>query len=87
MITMVFLKALCDLGIYYTFGGFFAVLLGATSSLLLAALPIQALCFAAAYALRQSRLRFLPLGLLLLCWLLPGAGLAEYAAFAHLPPI
>ena len=84
MITMVFLKALCDLGIYYTFGGFFAVLLGATSSLLLAALPIQALCFAAAYALRQSRLRFLPLGLLLLCWLLPGAGLAEYAAFA--PP-
>lgn len=84
MITMVFLKALCDLGIYYTFAGFFAVLFGATSSLLLAALPIQALCFSAAYVLRQSRLRFLPLGMLLLCWILPGAGPAEYVVFA--PP-
>ena len=84
MITMVFLKALCDLGIYYTFAGFLAVLFGAASSLLLAALLIQALCFTATYALRQSRLRFLPLGLLLLCWILPGAGPAEYVAFV--PP-
>ena len=60
MITLVFLKALCDLGIYYTFAGFFAVLLGAAPALLLAALPLQALCFAAAFPLRRGRLRYLP---------------------------
>ena len=84
MITIVFLKALCDLGFYFTFAGLIAVSFGASSALLLAAMPIQALSFAGAYALRKSRLRFVPLGLLLLCWLLPGAGLPEYAAFA--PP-
>lgn len=84
MITMVFLKALCDLGVYYTFAGFFAVLLGAAPALLLAALPIQALCFAASFPLRQRWLRFLPLAPLLVCWLLPGAGLVEYVFFA--PP-
>ena len=84
MITLVFLKALCDLGIYYTFAGFFAVLLGAAPALLLAALPLQALCFAAAFPLRRGRLRYLPLAALLLCWLLPGVGLAEAVTF--LPP-
>ena len=84
MITLVFLKALCDLGIYYTFAGFFAVLLGAAPALLLAALPLQALCFAAAFPLRRGRLRYLPLAALLLCWLLPGVGLMEAVTF--LPP-
>ena len=84
MITIVFLKALCDLGFYCTFAGFFAVLLGAAPALLLAALPIQAACFAASFPLRRGPLRFLPLALMAVCWLLPGAGFPEYAAFA--PP-
>ncbi len=93
MTILVFLKAAADLAFYYTFAGTAAVLLGGSPAILLASLGIQSLCVSASYAadrkacgIREKKgaaggfPRFLPLALLILCFLLPGAGLAERVA-------
>ncbi len=81
MLTLVFLKLLSDLGLYYTFAGFFAVLAGANASLLLACFGLQALAGLLTYPLRDRGVfRFLPLLLLAVCFMLPNGGLAEWIA-------
>jgi hypothetical protein len=79
MTAVVLLKALCDLGFYLTFAGFFAALWGADPSFLLAAALVQALSFAASFLLRRGKARFLPLAGLILWAVFPGAGLPEAA--------
>ncbi|MCD7919556.1 MAG: hypothetical protein LUG45_05685 [Clostridiales bacterium] len=85
MIALVLLKLLSDLGFYYAFWGFFAVLAGANASVLLATYAVQSLTGLLTYLLReQGWLRFLPLALLAVGWLLPGGGIAAWVAIA--PP-
>lgn len=85
MLTLVFMKIAADLALYYTFAGFFAALFGASSGVMLLILAAQAVIFTLSYAARGvGRRRFLPLLLLALCWLVPGAGLADRIVIA--PP-
>ncbi|MCC8099575.1 MAG: DUF4129 domain-containing protein [Clostridiales bacterium] len=85
MTALVLLKLLSDLGIYYAFGGFFAALAGAEAPLLLAAYGVQSAVGLLTYLLRERGwLRFLPLALLAVGWLLPGGSLAAWVAIA--PP-
>ncbi|MCD8368211.1 MAG: hypothetical protein LUC48_09350 [Clostridiales bacterium] len=83
MITLVLLKLLSDLGFYYAFGGFFVVLAGANASVLVAAYAVQSLTGLLTYLLRERGwLRFLPLALLAVGWLLPGGSIAAWVAIA-----
>ncbi len=78
MLTLVLLKLISDLGLYYTFAGFFALFAGADAFLLLLGFILQAMAGFLTYPLRERGvLRFLPLFLLAVCFVLPGCGLAE----------
>lgn len=85
MLTLVLFKFLSDLGAYYAFAGFFAVLAGASAPVLLTAYGLQSLVGLLTYPLREhERLRFLPLALLVAGWLLPGGGIVAWVAIT--PP-
>ncbi|MCD8160220.1 MAG: DUF4129 domain-containing protein [Clostridiales bacterium] len=85
MLTLVLLKLLSDLGLYYAFCGFFVVLAGAEAPVLLWAWGVQSLTGLLTWLLRdRGRLRFLPLALLAVGWLLPGGGVPAWVAMA--PP-
>ena len=65
MLTLVFMKSLADMALYYTFAGFFGVLLGGTEAVFLFALFIGSFAFSASYLLRDKGFwRFCPLILL-----------------------
>ncbi len=81
MLTLVFIKSVSDLALYYSFAGLFALLFGGSNRAVLLGMVIQAAIFTFSYLLRQrqrSILRFLPLLLLIFCWLIPGSTLANY---------
>ncbi len=85
MLTLVLLKYLSDLGFYYAFGGFVALLGGAEAPFLLASLGLQALAGALSFPLRnRGTLRFLPLVLLAGIFFLPDGGWTGWLAV--LPP-
>ncbi|MCD8123994.1 MAG: hypothetical protein LUE23_03025 [Lachnospiraceae bacterium] len=85
MLTLVLLKCLSDLGFYYAFAGFFALLAGAEAPFLLACLGLQALTGTLTFPLRErGSLRFLPLSLLAGIFFLPGGGWTGW--LAALPP-
>lgn len=78
MLTLVLIKIAADLALYYTFAGVIAALLGASSGGMLLALAVQTAAFTLVYAIRRfGPWRFLPLVLLALCCLVPGAGIAD----------
>lgn len=79
------LKIASDLGFYYTFAGFFAVLMRAHPGVLLSALAVESVAFALSYLLQEREaLRFAPFALAALLFLLPGVGLAD-AIFMLIP--
>ena len=85
MFTVVLIKMASDLGFYYTFAGYFALLAHAHAGVLLTALAIQSFAFALSYLLREREgLRFAPFALIALCILLPQASWADYITM--LPP-
>ncbi|MCD7863408.1 MAG: hypothetical protein LUG61_07835 [Lachnospiraceae bacterium] len=85
MSTLIFLKLLSDLGLYYSIAGFFAVFAGADASLLLMSFGLQALAGFLTFPLREKGvIRFLPLLLLAVCFLLPGGWYVEWIAV--MPP-
>ena len=78
MLTLVLMKIAADLALYYTFAGFIASFFGASSGGMLLALAVQTAAFTLAYAVRRfGPWRFLPLVLLALRGLVPGAGIAD----------
>ncbi|MCD8009711.1 MAG: DUF4129 domain-containing protein [Lachnospiraceae bacterium] len=86
MLTLVLLKYLSDLGFYYAFAGFLALLAGAEAPFLLASLGLQALTGTLTFPLRErGSLRFLPLALLAGIFFLPGGGWTGW--LAALPPV
>ncbi len=85
MLTITLLKIVSDLAFYYTFAGTVAAVLGGRPAFLLACLAIQSLSLTLSFAASsRGKLRYLPLVLLILCFLLPGVGPAE--ALAAFPP-
>lgn len=85
MLTITLLKIVSDLAFYYTFAGTVAAVLGGRPAFLLACLAIQSLSLTLSFAASsRGKLRYLPLVLLILCFLLPGTGPAE--ALAAFPP-
>jgi hypothetical protein len=80
---MVLLKILADLGFFFTFAGFFACLGGASFQTSLIALAVYSICFTGSYLLyKKENLRFLPLILMIIPFLLPGEKLADYIVAA-----
>lgn len=76
MTVIVFLKMAADLGFYFTFAGFFAMMAKASGMNMLASLIIMSLSAAASFTLRgKGGLRFLPILLSVLCVLLPNTNL------------
>jgi hypothetical protein len=81
MTTVVILKILADVGLYYTIAGFFAALFGASAEPMFLSVPILALCVTLSYCLREKgNLRFAPFVLLLSLLLLPNTGIASLIA-------
>ena len=86
MLTIVLLKALSDLGIYYTLAGTVAAAFGARAWLMLASMAVEAGALGAGYVMRErGRMRFLPLAVMPLCWLLPGSDI--WSAAIAVPPM
>ena len=85
MLTLTLLKIASDLAFYYTFAGAVAAVLGGRPAFLLACLAIQCLSLTLSFAASsRGKLRYLPLVLLVLCFLPPGTSPAE--ALAAFPP-
>ena len=77
MIPVVLLKILGDLGFYYSFAGFFAVVFGAKADMLLTAAAIQAAAFTLSFVLSsKEKLRFVPIAATLGIFALPGLCIA-----------
>ncbi len=80
---IVLLKILSDLGFYYTFVGTAAAALGSSSIAILIAMGVESICFTAAFALRnRGWMKYLPVGVMALCFLIPGADIAGIIAMA-----
>ncbi|MCD8067646.1 MAG: hypothetical protein LUE87_01885, partial [Lachnospiraceae bacterium] len=73
MLTLVFFKLLSDLGVYYTFAGFFAVQAGAEPPALLSCFCLQVFCALLTYLAREKGfISYLLLALLGGCFFLAG---------------
>jgi hypothetical protein len=81
MTTVVILKILVDVGLYYMIAGFFAAIFGASAATILLAVPIFAVSVTLSYFLRETGAwRFAPYVLLVAIPFLPGGCLASLIA-------
>lgn len=85
MTLIVFLRIISDLGLYGTFAGVAAGLLGARPPVMTVGLLLLSLIVTVSFALRErGRLRFLPLVLAAFCWLFAAQKFMEKAYFLPL---